>query len=159
SWDQENRLLQITYSVGNNTQFTYDGLGRCVKIVENGTSPSYPGNATKQLLWCGSEKCEERDASNNVAKRFYALAQTISSTAYLYKTDHLGSIREMAHGTGGGFTLDSQYSYDPYGRVTKLAGTGPDADFGYSRYYVHSRSGLNLTRTRAYSANLGRFIS
>src|SRR5688572_16266204 len=29
----------------------------------------------------------------------------------------------------------------------------------YAGYYVHSRSGLNLTRTRDYSANLGRFIS
>jgi RHS repeat-associated protein len=29
----------------------------------------------------------------------------------------------------------------------------------YAGYYVHSRSGLNLTRTRAYSASLGRFIS
>jgi len=30
---------------------------------------------------------------------------------------------------------------------------------GYAGYYLHSRSGLNLTRTRAYSASLGRFIS
>lgn len=56
-------------------------------------------------------------------------------------------------------TTKSEYSYDPYGRVTKIAGSGPDADFQYVGYYMHARSGLNLTRTRAYSASLGRFIN
>ena len=53
----------------------------------------------------------------------------------------------------------SQYGYDPYGRQTKISGTGPDADFGYAGMYVHQRSGLNLTPHRAYNPAIGKFIS
>ena len=38
-WDGEHRLLQINYSgSGNNTQFSYDPMGRCSKIVETVSS-------------------------------------------------------------------------------------------------------------------------
>lgn len=70
--------------------------------------------------------------------------------------DHQGSIREMVDASGN---IVADYSYDPYGRQTKIAGSGPDADFGYQGYYVHQRSGLNLTATRAYSPVLGRFLN
>ncbi len=68
--------------------------------------------------------------------------------------DHQGSIREMTDASGN---IVAQYSYDPYGRQTRIAGSGPDADFGYQGYYVHQRSGLNLTQTRAYSPVLKDF--
>ena len=55
-------------------------------------------------------------------------------------------------------TIRADYDYDPYGRVTKIAETIP-SDFQYAGYYLHARSGLNLTRTRQYSATLGRWIN
>lgn len=75
---------------------------------------------------------------------------------HFYTVDHLGSVREMTDGTGN---LQSEFSFDPYGRVTQVSGTGTTPDFQYAHYYVHQRSGLNLTRMRAYSSSLGRFIS
>ena len=58
------------------------------------------------------------------------------------------SIREMTDSSGN---VVSQYGYDPFGRQTRIGGTGPDADFGYAGYYFHQRSGLNLTVHRAYA--------
>ena len=111
--------------------------------------------STKQFVWCGSERCEERDASSAVTKQFFATGQRNSSTNYFYNTDHLGSVREMTNSSG---VIQAQYNYDPYGQVTKLQGS-QDADFQYAGYYVHARSGLNLTVYRAYNPGLGRWIS
>jgi len=152
-WDAENRLVQITYpGSGNNSQLVYDGLDRCVKIEERTNSSV---TSTKQFVWCGSERCEERDASSAVTKQFFAMGQRNSSTNYFYNTDHLGSVREMTDSSG---VIQAQYNYDPYGQVTKLQGS-QDADFQYAGYYLHARSGLNLTLYRAYNSGLGRWIS
>ncbi|HEY9753597.1 MAG TPA: RHS repeat-associated core domain-containing protein [Oculatellaceae cyanobacterium] len=66
------------------------------------------------------------------------------------------SIREMTDASGN---TVAQCGYDPYGRQTRIGGTGPDADFGYAGYYVHQRSGLNLTVHRAYSPSMGRWLN
>jgi RHS repeat-associated protein len=54
--------------------------------------------------------------------------------------------------------VEDQRTYDPFGRVAQLQGSMA-SDFQFGSYYFHARSGLLLTRARAYSANLGRFIN
>lgn len=71
-----------------------------------------------------------------------------STSKYFFNLDHLGSVREMTDNTGAS---QAQYAFDSFGRVTKISETVA-SDFGYAKYYLHSRSNLNLTRTRAYSA-------
>ena len=66
------------------------------------------------------------------------------------------SIREMTDSSGN---VVAEYGYDPYGRQTRIAGSGPDADFGYASMYVHQPSGLNLTAYRAFDPSLGRWLS
>jgi RHS repeat-associated protein len=66
------------------------------------------------------------------------------------------SIREMTDQSGNVVT---EYGYDPYGRRIRIGGTGPDADSGDAGIYVHQRSGLNLTRYRAYSSKIGRILN
>jgi RHS repeat-associated protein len=85
-----------------------------------------------------------------------ATTSVATISGYDRTKDHQGSIREMLDASGN---IVAEYSYDPYGRQTRIAGAGPDTDFAYAGYYVHQRSGLNLTRTRAYSPALGRFIN
>jgi RHS repeat-associated protein len=136
------------------SEFTYNGLSQRVKIIEktNGSVTS-----TKQLVWCpgDAQPCEERDASNNVTKRYYGQGVMIGTTKYFYTRDHLGSIRELTNGSG---TVQTRYDYDPYGRRTRLTGT-IDADFGFTGHYYHQPSGLHLALYRAYNADLGRWIS
>ena len=157
-WDAANRMIKITYPGTNNfSSFAYDGLGRNVSIVET-TAGSV--TSTKQFVWARDkmrpyQACEERDGSGVLTKKFFDRGQMNSSTKYFYNRDHLGSIREMTDNTG---VVQAQYSFDPYGQITKILETVP-SDFGYAGYYSHSRSGLNLTLMRAYSSAQGRFIN
>ncbi len=151
-WDAANRLTAVNEPGNLRSEFTYDGLSRRVKIVEksNGAVTS-----TKNLLWCGTEIFEERDASNNVTRRYYPQGMQLSGSNYFYTRDHLGSVRELTDSTG---TIQARYSYDPYGRRTKLSGTLA-ANFGFTGDYWHVPSSLALTLYRAYNPDLGRWIS
>ena len=95
---------------------------------------------------------EERDATNAVTKRFYGQGQLNGSTALFYTKDHLGSVREMTDTSGA---IRARYDYDPYGRITKVSGD-LEADFGFTGFYRHQTTSLNLTLYRAYDSDLGR---
>ncbi len=147
-WDAVNRLVKITQA-GNVTEFVYNGQSQRVQEKLNGT-------LIKQWVWCGgAQPCEERDASNNVTKRFYGQGQLNGSTALFYTNDHLGSVREMTDTSGA---VRARYNYDSYGRITKVSGD-LEADFGFTGFYRHQATGLNLTLYRAYDADLGRWLS
>jgi RHS repeat-associated protein len=154
-WDGEHRLSAINRGT-NRTEFSYDGADRCVRIVEKG------GPATisdLRYVWCGSELCEERDATGaTVLRRFFGQGVQVSSGpaagSYYYTVDHLGSVREMIDSAG---TLRARYDYDPYGRRTKLAGD-LEAAFGFTGHFVHAPSGLHLAWFRAYDADTARWL-
>jgi RHS repeat-associated protein len=150
-WDAANRLTAINNGTASSL-FTYDGLGRRVKIVEetSGTVTS-----TKQLVWLGGDIAEERNASDTVTKRFYPQGEQIGSTNYFYTRDHLGSVRELLNSSQ---TVQARYDYDPYGRTTLVSGTNL-SDFQYAGYYLHQPSGDNLTLFRAYDPNTARWLS
>ncbi|MDD5263077.1 MAG: hypothetical protein PHD76_14635 [Methylacidiphilales bacterium] len=111
TWDARNQLIKIAYADSSTTEFTYDGLGRRVQIVEKDNTATV--TSTKQFVWCGMEMCEERDASNTVTKRFYSQGEQMAGINYYYTRDHLGSVRELTNASG---SVQSAYDYDPYGR-------------------------------------------
>jgi RHS repeat-associated protein len=150
-WDPLNRLTAINNGT-TRSEFTYNGLNQRVKIVEkdNGTVTN-----TKNLVWVGSEICEQRNETNTVKRRYYPQGMQVGPTNYWYTRDHLGSIRELTDSTGAVVT---RYDYGPYGRRTRLFGT-VEADFGFTGHYHHKPSGLALAQYRAYSADFGRWIS
>jgi RHS repeat-associated protein len=148
AYDAANRMISVTQG-GTTTGYVYDGWGERVQETSNGA-------VVKQWVWCGGARpCEERDASNNVTKRFYVHGEQIAGANYYFTFDHLGSVREMTNSAGG---LVARYDYDPYGRRTLVSGTDL-ADFGFTGFYYDQASGLDLTRTRAYDGNLGRWLS
>ena len=151
-WDAADRLTAVNMGT-NRSEFTYDGLGRRMKIVEK---QGVTVVSTKLFVWCGTELCEERDSTGtNVTKRFFGQGEQISGTNYFYTRDHLGSVREMTDTSG---TIHARYDYDPYGRRTKVSGD-LEADFAFTGDYFHANSGLYLTLYRAYDPNTGRWIS
>lgn len=123
-----------------------------MKIVE---TVSGSVTSTKQHVWKNSDRIEERDGAGLVTKQFYSRGQRNGSNNLFYNKDHLGSIRGQ---TNDAASVQAAYSFDPYGRAVVLEETVSSA-FGFSGYYVHTRSGLDLTRHRAYSANLGRWLN
>jgi RHS repeat-associated protein len=122
--------------------------------------PSGAGVSVKRFVWCGNQICEERDSSGaTVTKRFFAEGeQRIGGSDagnYYYSRDHLGSIREVTDASGA---LKARYDYDPYGKSVVVDGN-MNVDFGYTGYYFHAASGLNLSLYRAYNPALGRWLS
>lgn len=146
-------LIRINYpGSGNYSQMFYDGLGRNTKIEEFLAAVS---TETKQFVWCSNYRCEERAPSGTLSRQFYSNGEKISSTTLFHTRDHLGSVREMTDQTGA---VQSQYSYDSFGRIISLKDTIA-SDFLYARYYRHERSDLSLTLYRAYCAKIGRWLS
>lgn len=142
--------------------------------------------STKQFVWGADQlrkyqACEARNASGTITSQYFTHGQTIGGTSYFYTADHVAnptnlasqmqqsivlngafysptftsSIREMTNGSGA---VQSQLSYDPYGRATLLQGS-LQPDFQFGNYYFHGASGLSLTTRRPYSSGYGRFIS
>lgn len=110
---------------------------------------------TKQFIWNGRSISEERDASNAVLRRFYPEGEQISGTSYYYMKDHLGSIVELENSSGA---IQAEYAYDWWGNRIKRSGS-LDSEFGYTGFYYHQPSGLNLALYRAYDSRTDRWIS
>jgi RHS repeat-associated protein len=90
-----------------------------------------------------------------ITAQYFPEGEILGGTNYFYAFDHLSSVVSM---TDSGGNVKAQYSYDPYGRITKNYETVP-SDFQYAGYFVHEPSGLGLTVCRAYSSEVGRFIN
>ena len=91
----------------------------------------------------------------NITAQYFTYGQKSAGTVYFWSKDRLNSIREMTDSSG---QVQAEYSFDPFGRVTKVL-ENVVSDFQYDGYYIHSRSQLSLSRTRAYNSNLGRWIN
>jgi len=154
-WDAEQRLAG-TQSGGDNVRLTYDGFGRCVGIrkLVGGSETS-----NRLFLWCDNEICEERTPDGVVSKRFFdqgiQLVSDSTSAIFLYTHDHLGSIREV---TDNAELVRARYSYDMFGRQTRLVGDF-NADFGFAGMLIASEISLILATFRAYDPEIGRWIS
>jgi len=153
-WDGADRLVSIVDAShnGKHSDFAYDALGR-LRVVREYTSDVL--SSEKRYVWCGMSRCEERDGGDAVLKRYYDQGETRGALALYSSRDHLGSVRELTTGTGA---LRAQYAYDPWGRVTKLAGN-LDADLLHTGHYYHRESGLTLAPFRGYAPDTGRWLS
>ncbi len=152
-WDAENRLVAINKGIFR-SEFSYDGLGNRVRIVEkNGTNT----DNNKRFVFFGNKIIEERDSTGLiVTKRYFENGFTVGNTKYFYTQDHLGTIREVIDNNGG---LQVRYDYTPWGKRIRVLGNGQDADFGFTGHYFHSSSSLYLTKYRGYSPEFARWIS
>lgn len=146
------RLKKIDYpGINNYSQFSFDGLGRNVRLVEVTSGIT---SATRQFVYARANRQEERDASGALVSSFFIRGQKTSGTSYFYSSDHIGSVRELCDASG---TLCGDYDYDCFGRQTAFIQTN-SSDYGYASYFFHQRSNMSVTETRPYDAKLGRFL-
>ncbi len=155
--DEQNRLISIIEG-SKKSKFSYDGLGRRVRIreLDRGTETS-----NRTFVWSGTAIVEERNAAGTQASKRYYARGLVDRTGsedkkYYYTFDHLGSTREVVEDDG--VTVAARYDYDPFGRVEKLGGSY-DVDFLYTGHLHHLPSGLYLTHYRAYDPDTGVWLS
>ncbi|MFP4353116.1 MAG: RHS repeat domain-containing protein, partial [Puniceicoccaceae bacterium] len=74
---------------------------------------------------------------------------------FTYRTDHLGSIREVVDDQGN---LTARFDYSPWGEMEAVSGSF-ELDFGFTGHFIHQPTGLYLAPFRAYDAGLGRWMS
>lgn len=154
-WDAKDRLIAVTTG-DRRTEFTYDGLSRLasLRLLTNGAQASL-----RLFVWCGNNICEERDGTGAVTRRYFNQGVQIEGGpnpgTYFYTRDHLGSIREVTDSSGG---VRARYTYDPYGRRTRVAGDLA-ADFGFAGMFFSAETGLYLATFRVYDPELGRWLS
>jgi RHS repeat-associated protein len=152
AWDAENRLIKITEGV-KTTDIEYDGFHHWTRILERNGATTV---SDRRFIWDGNTLVEQRNGtSTTAAQRYFPQGVQQGANKFFYTRDHLGSIREVVNNNGA---VVARYDYDPYGRRTKLSGTF-DSDFGFTGHYFHAPSGLHFAPFRAFSADLGRWIS
>jgi len=155
-WDAAERLVAINAGT-HRTEFSYDGWGRRVRMVEKSNGVVASDN---YFLWCGTDLCEERDASGGTTvRRFFSSGECVlgasGTTNLFYNRDHLGSVREATDSSG---SVMARYDYDPYGQKTVLAETLAPA-FGFTGLYQHQATGLLLATYRALDSQSGRWLN
>lgn len=162
-WNARNECVAINEIGGTHrTEFTYDGLGRMVRLVEKDGATV---TRDSHFVWVGTEMTEERDANGNVLKRFYDWGfqsfniQLSTFNSFYYIRDHLGSIREVIDSNGN---VVARYDYDLWGKRTLVSGTNL-ADFGFTGYYHYQPSWMPeahlLAMYRIYRPDLAQWIS
>jgi RHS repeat-associated protein len=135
-WDAANRLTAINYPTtppltSGRTEFTYDGLGRRVKLVEKDSGGSV--QRTSNFVWDGMTMVEERDSTGTtVVKRFLPEGVQIPANAspnskLYYSRDHLGSIRGLTNENG---MVLSTLDYDSYGGISRAPVPANDTSGG-----------------------------
>ena len=154
-WDAMQRLTAVS-TADQRTEFAYDGRSHLASVrqLQSGTETAF-----RRFVWRQGRISEERDESNNITKYFFPQGvsfQTGSNAgAYYYTADQIGSIRELTDGAGA---VRARYTYDPWGRRSKVAGD-LDADMGFAGMFWSPEAQLSVTLHRAYDPQLGRWLS
>lgn len=152
-WDAASRITAVVKGT-RRSEFSYDGMGRRVRIVEKQGATV---TSDHRYLWNGPTILEERDGTNTetITKRYFSDGVKDGTTNYFYSRDHLGSVREVNDSSGN---VVARYDYDTWGRQSQTVGTFK-ADWGYTGFFIHNVSGLDLTLSRGYDPTTGRWVS
>jgi len=150
TWNARNELVSIS-GPGLTASFQYDATGHRVSKSVNGTSTSY--------LYDGVNIVQELSGATPTANMLTSgidnvMTRNDASGTRVPLADALGSTLALADDNG---TLQTQYTYDPFGNTTS-AGAG---SANSSRYTSREDDGTGLYyyRARYYSPLLQRFIS
>ena len=149
TWDAMDRLVAVEKS-GVTVQLAYDGMGqqRRKVVLANGIETLH-----EQFVWCGTIRCEQRDASASIVASTFQRGTVMGSIQKLTTGDHLGSVRDVTVNS----TVDSRYEYGPYGRAVTITGTADDTAFTSHPFDSDLRA--YSTPNRPYDPELGRWLS
>ena len=154
SWDHKNQLVRVEFVGYASSEFSYDGLGRRVRIVEKDAGGAVTSD--RHYLWDGLRIAQERNAVGTPATIFYPQGEMrTGNVKYYYVRDHQGSVREVHDAAGN---VVARYDYDPYG-YPEIVSESVQFDFLYTGHLYHRMSGLYLAPYRAYNPQTGKWLS
>jgi RHS repeat-associated protein len=158
TWDEDNRLTQVSLPGGATISYTYDQLGRMLTRTDS--------NGTTTFVWSSKDCVQETDYQGIVTRYYMPDGQLRSfdrqGTMYQVHGDALGYVRKVTDPTG---TVVATYDFDAWGN--QLASTSDSIPNGGLQYRFvgclgvrwDSAIGLYYIRQRWYAPDLGRFIS
>ena len=152
TYDEENRLTQLTRPSGMTVNYKYDGLGRRIQRTSS-------AGANERYVFDGEDVLIDLNADWSVATTYLNdlgvdrhLRQSNSTTGVSYfLTDHLRSTSALTDATGN---LIEQISYDSFGNSAGSARTR----YGFTGRERDPDTGLTFSRARWYDPELGRFM-
>ena len=106
-------------------------------------------------MWCGSEVCEDRSPSGTVEARVFWHGVQKPAGSVFFARGHLTTIEAA---TDDSSNLVARYSYEPFGKHVKTAGSGTST-YRFTGHRYHEFSGIVLTLRRGYDPALGRWLS
>ena len=151
TWNARNQLTSIS-KTGFTASFIYDSFGRRTGRTVNGTVTNY--------VYDGLNPVQEKNGATVTANlmtgfgidEFFTRTDGMGVRALL--SDALGSTIALGDGTG---TLQTQYTYEPFGVVTQI-GAASTTSYKFTGR-EDDGSGLMYYRARYYQPRLQRFIS
>ena len=150
AWDPRNQLAEL--SGGVSASFAYDGLGRRRSRTVSGTSRSF--------LYDGLNLAQELASGTPTANLLTGLAidetftRAISGGTETLLLDSLGSTVALTNGSG---SVETEYTYAPYGTTAASGTTSANAAQFTGR--ENDGTGLYYYRFRYYDSERMRFIS
>jgi RHS repeat-associated protein len=144
TWDARNQLVATSDGGGG---FSYDAIGRRTSRILSGTTTSYVHDGYNPTTVSGNFLLQ-----GSALDELYAQISSSGTTTLL--SDALGTTVALTDGTG---TINSSYSYAPYGTASR-SGT-QDTSFQFTGRENDLDTGLYYYRSRYYSPVIARFIS
>jgi RHS repeat-associated protein len=149
TWDARNHLISI--DGGNTASFIYDPFGRRVNKSILGTTTTF--------AYDGANPVQEVIGGSNVANSLMGgidevFQRTDSTGVRDFLTDGLRSTLALTDSSG---TLQTQYTFDPFGNTT-VSGSSTTNSFAFTGRELDP-TGLYFYRARYHSPALQRFVS
>jgi len=169
TWDAAQRPVTATYEMpgmgqANTTTVTYDGLGRVIRLQNNGSG------SDQTYLWCGNQLCLVHDNTQGgeISRQYFAqgFVDYEQFGYYYFLKNPLGSVTGLVGdctSSPPSCSLVATYPYDSYGHRLVEQSQTVESDIGFGGYLYDPNfdafNGLNFAQHRAYLPSLGRWLS
>lgn len=150
TWNERDQLVSMS-APALVASFQYDALGRRIGKTVNGTTVGY--------LYDGANLVQELSGGTPSANILAGaldefFARTDATGTWSPLVDGIGSTLALTDSTG---TVQTQYTYEPFGKTTTSGGANSNSSQFTGR--ENDATGLYYYRCRYYSPELQRFIS
>jgi RHS repeat-associated protein len=176
-YDHENRLVftetrSSSGTVLSNVSYRFDALGRRISRVADADGAGPSASTTETFVYDGTDVWLEANGAGSVTVRYlhgdgvddpiarYRTDQeslsAVGQGLAWYLTDHLGSVRAIAEGSGA---IVDEITYDSFGNIVLETNPTWGDRIKFTGREWDGEAGLYYYRARMYDPASGRFVS